>query len=142
MQKIEKSIDINASVDRVFSYIEDPNNQLEWMTSLMNVRNISGEGAGLQFEWTYKMAGISLDGKSVRTEHVAHERLVSKSKGGIESTFDFVLAPQDGGTRVNLTIEYEIPIPVLGKLAEKLVANRNERETELNLQNIKENCES
>lgn len=142
MQTVKKSIDIHAPVDRVFSYVEDPNNQLEWMTSLMDVRNISGGAQELQFEWTYKMAGVSLDGETARSQHIVNERLVSKSKGGIESTFDFVFTPTDSGTRLDLTIEYEIPIPVLGKLAEKIVAKRNERETELNLQSIKENCET
>ncbi len=142
MQKVTQSIDINAPVEKVFSYIANPDNQMDWMTSLIDVRNVSGESQDLRFEWTYKMAGVSLDGETARARHVVNERLVSKSKGGIESTFDFVFTPSNGGTHVELTIEYDIPIPVLGKLAEKLVAERNEREMELNLQNIKDNCEA
>jgi uncharacterized membrane protein len=142
MEKVTQSIDINAPVEEVFSYVENPDNQMDWMTSLIDVRNVSGESQDLRFEWTYKMAGVSLDGETARVQHVASKRLVSKSKGGIESTFDFVFTPSNGGTRVDLTVEYEIPIPVLGKLAEKLVAKRNAREMELNLQNIKESCET
>jgi hypothetical protein len=39
-------------------------------------------------------------------------------------------------------IDYTIPVPVLGKLAEKLVLNRNERESEVNIQNIKDTLEA
>jgi hypothetical protein len=34
-----------------------------------------------------------------------------------------------------------VPLPVLGKLAEKLVVRRNEREVSLAAQNIKDHCE-
>ncbi len=142
METIHKSIDIKSSVDRVFAYVQDPHKQMEWMTSLTDVRNVSGDRKNLHYEWTYKMAGIPFDGESQRTEYVGNERIVSKSTGGIDATFTFAFTPKDAGTHVDLTIDYEIPVPVLGKLAEKLIAGRNARETDLNLQNIKEHCES
>lgn len=40
-----------------------------------------------------------------------------------------------------MEIDYTIPVPVLGKLAEKLVLKRNERESATNVQNIKERME-
>ena len=42
---------------------------------------------------------------------------------------------------MKLEIEYTIPVPVLGKLAEKIVLKRNEREADLALINIKEKME-
>ncbi len=42
---------------------------------------------------------------------------------------------------MKLDIEYTIPIPVLGKLAEKLVLRRNEREADLAMANIKDKFE-
>ena len=43
--------------------------------------------------------------------------------------------------KLDSEIDYTIPVPVLGKLAEKLVLKRNERESNLNSQNIKERME-
>ena len=40
-----------------------------------------------------------------------------------------------------VNVDYTIPVPVLGKLAEKLVLKRNERESDMNAQNIKEQME-
>ena len=43
---------------------------------------------------------------------------------------------------MNLKIEYTIPIPVLGKVAERLVLAQNEREANLAIENIKSRLES
>jgi len=42
---------------------------------------------------------------------------------------------------LDVDTEYMIPVPVLGKLAEKLVAKRVQREAEQSAQNIKERLE-
>ena len=42
---------------------------------------------------------------------------------------------------LDLEVEYTIPVPVLGKLAEKLVLKRNEQEADLWMQNIKDRLE-
>ena len=41
----------------------------------------------------------------------------------------------------SIDIDYKVPIPVLGRLAEKVLAKRNERETDMNLMNLKERLE-
>jgi uncharacterized membrane protein len=141
MPKISKSINVNAPVEKVFDYLSDPKNDTEWMVSLMEVSDVTGSGTGMRYRWTYKMAGIPFEGETEITEHVPNERLVTQSKGGIPNTIAFSFAPHEGGTKLDIEIDYSIPVPVLGKLAEKLVLKRNERETELSLQNIKERLE-
>jgi uncharacterized protein YndB with AHSA1/START domain len=141
METIQKSIDINGSVDRVFAYVDDPDTSTQWLPSMVEVRDISGSGAGQRHAWTYKMAGFSLDGESTTVEYVPNERRVVKSKGGVESLWTFIFTPHEGGTKLDLTVEYTVPLPVLGKLAEKLVVRRNEREVSLAAQNIKDHCE-
>jgi len=141
MEMIQKSIDINGSVDRVFAYIDDPATGTQWLPSMMEVRNISGSGVGQHHEWTYKMAGFALDGETTTIAHVPNERRVVRSKGGVDSLWTFTFEPHEGGTRLGLAVEYTVPVPVLGKLAEKLVVRRNEREIDLAIQNIKDHCE-
>ena len=46
MTKVERSITIKAPVEKVFSYISSPNNQLEWLPSITEVRDITGQGVG------------------------------------------------------------------------------------------------
>ena len=141
MPTINKSININASVEKVFAYTDDPMTLTEWMVSLSDVTDVTGSGVGQHYHWKYKMAGVPLHGETTITEHVPNERTVSESKGGATSTITFTYAPHEGGTKLDLEVDYTIPIPVLGKLAEKLVLKRNQREAGMWMDNIKERME-
>ncbi len=141
MVKIERSVTINAPADRVFSYLSGPMNLLEWVPSLTDVRDVTGYGMGQKFSWTYEMIGMSFKGESEITEHVINQRIVKKSSGGISSTWTWTLEPVAGGTRLNLVVEYTIPVPVLGKVAERLVLRQNEREADFAIVNLKEMVE-
>lgn len=141
MVKVEKTITINAAVEKVFAYMEDPMSNLEWLPSMLEVKDVTGQGVGSHFRWAYKMAGVRLEGKTTVTELIPNERIVTQSKGGAVSTWTFAFEPHDGGTKLNLVVEYTVPVPVLGKLAEALVLKRNERETDLAVANIKARME-
>jgi uncharacterized membrane protein len=141
MAKVERRITINAPVEKVFNYIADPMNNLEWVPSVMEIKDVSGSGVGQHHRWTYKMAGVLLKGETTVTEHLPNERIVSQGKGGVTSTWILNFKTHDGGTIMELDIEYTIPIPVIGKLAEKIVLKRNEREADLAMSNIKEKME-
>ena len=141
MAKVERSILINAPVEKVFSYISDPNNELESIPSITDIRDVTGEGVGRKWGWSYKMVGFNLKGESEVTEYIPNQRLVTKSKGGIVSTWTYTFNPENGGTRMNVVVEYTIPIPVLGKVGERMVLNRTEREADLAMTNTKESLE-
>ena len=141
MATINNSTHINAPVEKVFAYVTEPMNAPEFIVSLSEVTDVTGSGVGQHWNWKYKMIGIPLHGESTVTEQVPNEREVLKGKGGITSTFTWTFAPDEGGTKLDWEVDYTIPVPVLGKLAEKLVLKRNEREMAMNLQNIKEQME-
>ncbi len=141
MAKVERTVTINAPVEKVFTYVADPMNLVDWVPSVMEVHDVTGSGVGQHYRWTYKMVGMRLEGESTVTEHIPNERRANQSKGGVTSTWIFNFEPHNGGTKMKLDIEYTIPIPVLGKLAEKLVLRRNEREADLAMANIKDKFE-
>ena len=60
---------------------------------------------------------------------------------GLKMGADNFLITFEGGTKVEAEIEYTIPVPVLGKMAEKLVLKRNEREVDMWMENLKERLE-
>ena len=88
------------------------------------------------------MAGVPLKGENTVKEEIPEKRIVVESKGGAESTWTFNLERRQDVTVLDLDIDYTIPIPVVGKLAEKVLLKRNERETEMDLMNIKEKLEA
>ncbi len=62
--------------------------------------------------------------------------MVIKTKGGIKSTITWTFRSIGNKTGVTLTIEYKVPIPLLGKLAEIIVVKMNEQEADLIMYNL------
>ena len=143
MASVKKSITISAPAEKVFGYISEPANLPEFWPSLVEVRDVRRlPNGGTTNRWVYKMAGIRLEGTSDDVEYVANERLVSKTTGGTDSTQTWMLQPEAGGTKVTFEIEYTVPVPVLGKLAEAVIVKMNEREGDLVLANLKARMEA
>jgi uncharacterized membrane protein len=88
------------------------------------------------------MVGVRLEGETEITEDIPNKRRATETKGGVNSSWTYSFEPHEGGTKFNLVVDYSIPVPVLGKLAEKLVLKRNEREADLAMANIKDKMES
>ena len=87
------------------------------------------------------MAGVRFDGASETTEAIPNKRVVTKSTKGIESTFVWMYEPEGDGTKLTLEIEYTVPIPLLGKLAEAFIVKQNQHEADVMLANLKARME-
>jgi uncharacterized protein YndB with AHSA1/START domain len=144
MPKEETTIIINAPVEKVFSYLQDePTNLVEIWPSMVDVKDVQQlPNGGTSFRWAYRMAGIRFEGTSEDIEYVANQRVVTKTKGGVEATYTWTFQPEDGGTKMTVMIEWTVPVPVLGKLAEALIVRQQEREFELFLANLKDRMEA
>ncbi len=130
MVTIGEAVTINAPVDKIFDYISTPNNLPEFWPSLVEVTDIKSlPKGGYKGRYVYKMAGIHLRGTGEYTEIVPNESLVIMTKGGINSVLTWTFRSQANRTRVGLTVNYEIPVPLLGKLAEVVVKEMNERDS-------------
>jgi len=142
MIKTGSSITINAPVTKIFDYLSEPTNQPEIWPSLIEIKDMQRLPDGkTKNRWVYKMAGIRLEGTSEGVESVANQRIVSKTKGGVESTQTWIFQPEAGGTKVTFEVEYTVPTPVLGKLAEAIIVKMNEHEGEVILANLKSRME-
>ena len=143
MAKLEKTITIKAPVEKVFNYIDDSTNLPEIWPSLVEVTDVQPlPNGGHTIRWVYKMAGMRFKGTSEITEYVPNQRMVSKSKVGVESTQTWTFQPAADGTKVIFGVEYTVPIPLLGKLAEAFIVRMNDREGDLTLANLKARMEA
>ena len=144
MPKIERSITINAPIAKVFEYIADPKLTPEWLPGMVETKDIkqTEEGVGSTHNWIYKMSGMTFEGKNITDEFIKDKKIVIRSEGSIKTLWNWDFGPQDNKTKIDLSVEYTIPMPVLGKLAEKIVLKQNEREADLALTNIKAKMES
>ncbi len=142
MATLTKSILINAPAEKIFAYIADPLSLLEIWPSMVDARDVQTlPNGGNKFKWTYKMAGIRLEGISEDIEFLPPRKVVSKTTGGIEGTVGWLIEPTPAGTKVTTTDEYIVPLPVIGKLAEAVIVKLNEHEAEVLLANLKTRME-
>jgi len=143
MAKIEKSVTIKTPVEKVFGFMADPKNLPEVMPSMVEVRDVQPLGADkYKFNWTYKMAGMRFEGASETTESIANRRNVTHSKKGIQSKFTWTYEPEAGGTKMTVEVEYTVPVPLLGKLAEAIIIKLNEHDADATLANLKARMEA
>ncbi len=141
MPRIEKTIVINAPVQDVFAYVANPRNEPEWQINLMSTHDVTGEGVGQHYRWDFKMAGVLLHGESNVTEYIPNRRYQNQSRGGAASTWTSTFEAQNGGTRWTLSVEYSVPIPVLGKIAEAVLVRQNDQGLEMSMQSGKDKLE-
>lgn len=69
MANITRTIVIKAPVEKVFGFVTYPDNWTKYVTSLVDVRDVSSKGVekGTTFAWQYRMLGINFGGKGTVT---------------------------------------------------------------------------
>lgn len=142
MAKLQKSITINAPIEKVFAYLSDPKNLLEIWPSMIEIKDVQPAATGgYNFGWVYKMAGMRFEGASETVEEIPNQRTVTKSTKGIESHFVWTYEPENGGTKLTVDIEYKVPVPLLGKIADSFILKQNDQEGDALLANLKARME-
>lgn len=143
MAKGEATITIGAPVEKIYNYIYEGTNLPEIWPSLVEITDMQQLPDGSSSNrFVYKMAGIRLEGTSQGIEAVPNQRIVSKTKGAVESTQTWLFKPEGEKTEVTFKVEYTIPIPVLGKLAEAVVVKINQHEGQAIMANLKARMET
>jgi uncharacterized protein YndB with AHSA1/START domain len=143
MARIKKTITINAPVEEVFGYVEEPANVPEYWPSVMEVKDVEQlPNGGTKYGWVYKMAGVRFEGSSEAIEYIPNRRTVTENKGGVPGTVTWTYEPEDGGTQVIFEAQYTVNLPLLRGLAESFVVKLNEQEAETVLANVKARMEA
>lgn len=143
MATVERSFTIEAPLERVFTYLEDPTNLLEIWPSMVEITDVRQlPTGGDHYHWVYKMAGVRFEGDSETVEFERNEHFLQKNTGQIPSTFDWRFKAENGTTKIVLKTDYEIPETLLGKLAEPFILRLNEREADTFVGNLKDRMET
>ncbi len=142
MSKIVHRTRINAPAKEIFNYLEDKTHFPEFWPSMMEVSDIRDlPTGGKHFHWVYKMAGMRFEGDTDEIEYVPNKRMVGQNLKGIESTITWNLEERGEETELTFEAEYKVPVPLVGKLAENVVAKINDNEAVAMLANIKATLE-
>jgi carbon monoxide dehydrogenase subunit G len=150
MIQVEASVVVPAPRAAVFAFMDDPENQRAITPAITDIRNVEPLGnGGKRLDYTYRMAGVALDGTLETPEYVPDERIVFEMSGGplsgrISWTFADVENSEagppaaSGATRVTYAAEYDLPSRVLEAAARPLVERYNERELRTTLANLRD----
>ncbi len=137
MAKVDKEVWIEAPIEKVFGYIHEPSNWPEFWPSLMEIKDIQLlPNGGHSARGVYKMLGMRFEGTGECTQIVLNRFFVIETKGSIQSTIAWTVRDWENKTRVTLTIEYKVPVPLLGKLAEAIIVKMNDHEADLIMANL------
>jgi len=143
MARIERSIAIDRAPAEVFDALTDLAGLPDWATIVVETHDLPDRPLrnGATFRQTVRAAGRTLESEWRVAElepgrHVAYE---ATAPGGGQLAMKQTVAPADGGSRVELELDYELPGGLLGELADRAyLERRNAREVEHSLQNLKD----
>ncbi len=145
MIKTEKSIVIDAPIEKVFAYVYDPTNEPEYMTGIHKVKDVQRLPDG---RYTYtevgKFLGIDVDYKCEYTEVIPNERIAEKTHGGgmdgsMTMRFERL---EDGKTRVSMVGESSLHAGPLAKFGESFLAKYFDHGSEMAIDAAKAHIEA
>ena len=145
MAHISKSIKINAPLSKVFDYVTTPENWTTYVTSLVDVRNVSDKTpkSGTTFEWTYRMMGMNFDGKGSIVEFEQNRRFAMEMEGSFPIRETFAFEEDAGATTIMFEIKYDVPGKVLSVISNSSVVEKmNAKEAAAVVERLKDICES
>jgi len=139
MSKTSASTMINAPIQKVFEYTASPENGPMFIPNLNQNTNISvtPTQVGQKWNWRFNMVGVDLMGEAEVTNVEAPHLWELKLSGASHGTWKFMFEEADGGTKVSLDVEYEMPQGVIGKLSANAVEKINQKNTDDILQHLK-----
>ena len=144
MTKLSKSIEIEASPEEVFNFINDTEKMnkahggftkgeytSEGPVDVGTMMHMVGTQGGSKMEWDMEV-----------TEFVKNNKVVTHTDKPSKMTNSLILEPTDKGTKLTHEVEYELPYSFLGKIIDKIKVSKDvKKELELWLPNAKKAIE-
>ena len=128
MPNASKEIVIDRPIDEVFAFLADAENDPQWRPAVLDIRRVSGEGAGAVYEQGLKgPAGRRVAGDVEVTDFRPSELIAFRAiKGPVRPTGRYELSSEGSGTRVRFSLEAELAGPkkwLMGGAVQKAVNN-------------------
>ena len=128
---------VAADPEAVFAFLDDPANHAAITPGLTDVRDVEPlANGGKRLAYTYRMAGVGVDGEIVQTVHDPPERHAFELRGRLTGTIDLRLVPVDGGTELTYAATYDLPENALTRAGAPVIRRFNERQLRAALENV------
>ncbi len=129
MPKVSESTLVEASPEKVFAFISDPNRAPTFIPGLNRISNLSSPEpkVGRTWEWEFNWFGLVLSGKTECRQFKPPRVYQFETVTGAQSRWTYRCEPQNGHTKLDLEIEYETPKNHLAKIATEPVFEKMNR---------------
>ena len=129
MTKLSRSIEIEASPEKVFAFITDMK-KLNEITKGFQEAEITSKGplaVGSTGHIVGKAGGSQMEFDVEITEFEKNKKLIMHAIGGskLKMQYSDILEPTAKGTKLTFTNDYKPPYSILGKIVDKLVTHKN-----------------
>ena len=129
MGKLTKSIEIAASPEKVFTFINDAKKMNEASKGFAEMEYASEGpvGVGTTYHLIAKIGGQERESDMEITEFVKNKKMSSHTIGASKAkmTNSWNLEPTAKGTKLTQSMDYEVPYSVLGKVIDKLKVSKD-----------------
>jgi uncharacterized membrane protein len=127
MAHVEHKCIIKVPVEYAFDFVVNPANRIQWLDSVVEVKDISEGPVGLGTSWyeKQKVAGRIIDyvAKIIEFER-PHKWAMNMAIPGGKGILTNVFEPENDGTKMTLILDYTLPGAFFGRLADKLLFER------------------
>ena len=148
MAHLKDNIFIAAPPEKVHAFAADVQKWHVWYLGLGEAESVEGDNSpGTVIKQSYMFMGVHIPITTKIIENSTdaaggwHWR--AENEGSLAGWQNWDYTPKDGGTQVDVEIEYAVPGSVLGKVADRLFVERSqERALRHTLENLKELTET
>ncbi len=145
MPVVEKEIEIQAPLEKVFAIAKNVEDYPHFMPSIKAVRVLEEEGDRRVTEWTARVEEL---GRTIswKEEDIWDEERWECRFRSLEGDFQkyegiWIFQKRGNITSVSLKIDYEMHIPLIGALLQGLIRRKVEESARDMLEGLKERCE-
>ena len=150
MAILDKTIIIDAPVEKIFDFIIKPESWKEIYPKITNIEKVESlPTGGYRYHCKFDMfAGMKCEVDTENTEVVANQRLSYHNtcgligKKNIELDEDLRFYSEDGKTKITYHASNKVPVPIIHELIETLLMKMNERMVDKCLTNLKTKMET
>jgi uncharacterized protein YndB with AHSA1/START domain len=128
MPNASKEIIVERPPEEVFAFLANAENDPQWRPAVLDIKRVSGDGAGAVYEQGVKGPGGRRVAADVETTDYRPNELIAfrAIKGPVRPSGRYELSPEGTGTRVRFSLEAELSGPkkwLLGGMVQKSMNN-------------------
>jgi carbon monoxide dehydrogenase subunit G len=124
MQSVSESVVVDKPAEEIFQLLADPERAVTFIPGLNKIDNVSGRDLGASWDYEFDWHGWKVSGRSECIGFEKPSLYRFKTVTGNPSTWTYRCEGSGEGTKLTLTVEYEVPQNQLARFASEIVLKK------------------